>query len=116
VKHFLVTFHETDGNDTTVYDSIVAAEDEDGAFGKVADEIAKRLDTDGRPYSEDGGFGFYFECDHLCATCERDGACSYDCQGHGGIVMREAEGFETEAEAEKAQREAYFHSRFYVED
>lgn len=122
-KFYLVTFHETDGNDCTVYDTIVQVKDctwdeqsgkpcercKDEAFGIVCDAIAKRLDEDGRAYSEDGSFGFYFDCDS-------DGpyACTDECDGHGGIVMRDAEGFRTEAEAEAEQKAAYYHSRFYI--
>ena len=105
MRHYLVTFHETDENDTTVYDCVVNAEDENGAFGKVADEIAKRLDTDGRPYSEDGGFGFWFDC-----TCDD---ADY-CDGHGGIVMRTAEPFEAEEDAIKEQQAIVYHVHMTV--
>jgi hypothetical protein len=125
VKYYLVTFHETDGNDVTVFDTIVEIDPcrdadvdhtgcesltcdtcKDAAFGVVYNAIAKRLKVDGIEASEDD-FGFYFECDDLCAD---------DCQGHGGITMRDAEIFETEEDAIKAQQAITYHSRFYVED
>jgi hypothetical protein len=106
VKYFLVTFHETDGNDTTVYDSVVEAETEDAAFGKVADSIAADLDKAGTAYSEDGDCGFYFDCTEECNGAE-------DCS-HGGIVMRSAEEFASLPEAIKAQEAIYYHSRYFA--
>jgi hypothetical protein len=111
MRFYLVTFHETDGDATTVYDTIVKAEDEDSAQGKVADAIAKVLDEDGQPYLEDGDFGFYFECDH---DGGEDGSDYDACEGHGGIVMRDAEAFETLEDARAEQTKRYYHARFTV--
>jgi hypothetical protein len=129
VKYFLVTFHETDSNDVTVYDTIVEIDPcrdadvdhtgcesltcvtcKDAAFGVVCNAIAKRLNEDGRPYSEDGNFGFYFDCD--CEIPE-DEAETWECP-HGGIVMRDAEGYATREDADKAQGAMFYHSRFTV--
>ena len=124
MKYFLVTWHETDSNDVTVYDTIVEIDPcrdadvdhtgcesltcetcKDAAFGVVCNAIAKRLDEDGKPYSEDGGFGFYFDCSEDCAE---------ECEGHGGIVMRDAEGFDSLDAAEREQSARYYPSRFAV--
>jgi hypothetical protein len=130
MRFYLVTFHETDGNDTTVYDTIVKVPDqaecdratngdvggEEIAYDKVATAIERTLTEKGIAFTEDVDGGVYFECMHRCATCDRDGACSYDCQGHGGTVMRSAEAFETLEDARKEQAERYYHARFHAED
>ena len=103
---FSVTFHETDGNDCTVYDTVVEAETEDEAFGKVADSLEKTLTADGRGFEDDGDCGFYFDCD--CEIPEGD-ENTWECS-HGGIVMREAERFEGEEGAEAAH--LFYHCRY----
>lgn len=105
MSHYLVTFHETDGNDATVFDAIVEAADEQGAFCKVSDAIEADLTERGTSFETDGDCGVYFQCEEDCPE---------ECDGHGGIAMRTAEPFETLEAAEKAQKAAYFHSRYEV--
>src|SRR3990172_342019 len=91
---YLVTFHESDGNDCTVFDSIIAAESEDAAFNILHDAIEKTLKENKTSFEEDGNIvSFVFNCEDDCGE---------ECQGHGGISLREVEAFDTEAEAEPA--------------
>ena len=100
MTHYLVTWHETDGNDATVYDTVVKADSEDAAYEAGSDEAFTYSNMiDAEP---DGGFGFYFPCD-----CPED--TDY-CDGHGGIVMRSAERFDTEDEARAEQRATHYHT------
>lgn len=94
MKHYLVTWHETDGNDATVYDSIIEAPSEEGALSILSFNVERDMNETKTPYSDDGSeFGYYFECSEDCPE---------DCEGHGGIVLRTVEAFETEQEARDA--------------
>jgi hypothetical protein len=103
MAHYLVTFQESDGNDCTVYDAVVEADNEDAAYGRVCDAIEAQMKRDGTPYEDDGDFGFYFDC---------GGECEGECDGHGGIVMREAVAYATLEEAEAGR--SRYHVPYYV--
>lgn len=90
---FLIVWHETDGNDCTVYDTVVEAATEDEALGKLGDALEKQMDANGTEYQEDGNhLGYYFGCSDDCAD---------DCDGHGGTSLREVTAYPTEDDARK---------------
>ena len=101
MTHYLVTWHETDGNDATVYDTVVEAATEDAAYEAGSNEAYTYSNVINM--ESDGDFGFYFPCD-----CPED--VEWDCPGHGGIVMRSAERFDTEDEARAEQRATHYHT------
>jgi hypothetical protein len=90
---YLITWHETDGNDCTVYDTVVQADCADDALTALDAAIEQQLTEQGNPYSSGGNLvDFYFDCDEDCPE---------DCEGHGGIALRTIESYPTEAEARK---------------
>ena len=92
MRHFLITFHETDGNDCTVYDAIIEANTEEQALSILSYNIERSLDDNKTPYSDDGSeLGYYFDCFDDCHE---------ECEGHGGIALRTVESYETRKEAE----------------
>lgn len=100
----LITWHESDGNDCTVYDSVVEAADQDQALDTLAGSLEARMRENGTAWQEDGNvLGYYFDCSE---------DCSEDCEGHGGTSLREVQTFATEAEAE-AQRSRW-HSEWVI--
>ena len=104
MSHYLITWHETDGNDCTVFDTIVEAVDESAALAKLAAAVERELMG---PYTDDGSeFGYYFECPDDCGGGE-------SCEGHGGIVLRGVDAYPTEAEA--IANLAGYHVRYHVD-
>ena len=102
--YYLITWHETDGNDCTVYDSIVAAGDESAALGTLAAAVERELTG---PYSDDGSeFGYYFECPDDCDGGEF-------CEGHGGIALRTVDAYPTLAEAQNNR--SRWHLQYHVD-
>jgi hypothetical protein len=98
---WLVTWHESDGNDCTVYGTVVQAADADAAECAVGAAIEAQLTKDGVPFEPDGNaLGVYFACSEDCPE---------DCEGHGGTASREVEGpFQDEASAREAR--PFYHS------
>ncbi len=104
MRFYIVTFHETDGNDVTVFDALVSADSEDTAVSRVADSIEASLKENGTEYTEDGNaLGYYFECSEDCGEM---------CEGHGGIALRTVEAYDSEDEAR--QNMARYHSEWTV--
>lgn len=101
---YLITFHETDGNDCTVYDAVVEASTESDALAQLTSSVQAVLDSNGTSYEEDGSeFGCYFNCSEDCSEL---------CEGHGGMALRHIETYPTVAEAELHR--ARYHSRWTV--
>lgn len=101
MKHYLITWHETDGNDCVVYDTVIAADSAELAF----DTLRLAVETDYRGLEDDGSeFGYYFEC-----NCPEGS----DCDGHGGLSLRDIQEFDTRAAAENQC--SIWHVRFDVE-
>jgi len=95
MNFYLVTFHETDGNDCTVYDCIVEATNESSALEDVAKSIEAVLTDNKTAFEDDGSeLGYYFNCSE---------DCSEHCEGHGGIALRTVEAYPTEHDAENAR-------------
>lgn len=93
--HYLVTWHETDGNDCTVYDSVIEAATEEKALSILAFNLECAMNDNKTPYSEDGSeFGYYFDCSD---------DCDEECDGHGGICLRTVEVYATDKEAHAAR-------------
>lgn len=107
MKHFLITWHESDGNDCTVYDSVVSADSEELALTVLALAVEADLDAGAGPdsYAPDcSEFGY----DFLCSA-----DCPEDCEGHGGIVLREVTEYPSR-DAAIADRNSW-HCHFDVE-
>lgn len=112
-----VELRDSDGNDCWVYDCLVMADCADSAYDKVYSAIMKDFPDD----ESDGCEGTFHpctcECDHglKLGECEEDecaDASDY-CDGHGGLLLDEAEGpFETEEEAKASM----YHSLIVIED
>lgn len=99
MRHYLIVWHESDGNDCTVYDTSVEAPSEQGALSILAYNIERDLNYNKVPYSDDGSeLGYFFDCYDDCPE---------DCDGHGGIALRGVEAFETYQEA-RAARSFYY--------
>ena len=85
--YYRITWHETDGNDCTVYETIVQASTEDSALEHLHTYLQQQC-----PEAEDGGgdfLDFYFPCD-----CDTNSDAYPDmCDGHGGTSLREVEAF-----------------------
>ena len=94
-SYWVVECRDSDGNDCTVLDFIVQAEDADKALSKVMDECMNRVPT----ADEDGGWGAFYACDCDLPTDQDELDC-WECS-HGGFLLSETpEGpFATEAEA-----------------
>ena len=107
---YLITFHESDGNNCTVYEAIREAENEDAALNALADEMVAHFDAAGIEYSEGGDLlDFYFECPDDCESLADD-MPGEPCGLHGGgIVLRQVECFADESAARAAR------SSFHVE-
>lgn len=92
---FCIVWHESDGNDCTVYDTVVEAPTEDEALNLLSDALEKQMDANGTSYQEDGNhLGYYFDCAEDCPE---------DCDGHGGTSLREVTTHTTEYDAMKAR-------------
>lgn len=84
---YLIVWQESDGNDCTVYDSIVEETSEDAALSTLADAIEETLTANETGFQEDGNhLGYYFDCD--CPEEYQD-----HCDGHGGISLRTVESY-----------------------
>lgn len=102
MPYYLITWHESDGNDCTVFDTVVHATDKDAALTTLSDAIEKSLDENGTEYENGGDWlDYYF-------SCSED--CDQDCEGHGGIVLREVEEYPSEADARSNM--ARYHSEW----
>lgn len=107
---YLVTWHETDGNDCTVFDTIVQAENTEAAQNMVADAIEDMLTKNGQPFEGDGDWGVCFNCTEDCGATVEDR--ELECQGHGGTSLRDVEAFATEADARGAL--ATYHTEWVI--
>lgn len=91
-RYYMFEVRDSDGNDCTVYDVIVAAESREAASDTLWAHAAKMYPHD----ESDGGFGTYHACDCVCEhrkrmVCDR---CreTWECT-HGGLTTNEdAEG------------------------
>lgn len=101
-RHWLITWHETDGNDCTVFDTYIAAESEDAALGILSDALAAAC-----PDADKG-------CDFVDFTfpCDCDEKNAEHCDGHGGTALREVVEYASEKEARAAR--PFYHSRYEV--
>jgi len=98
--YYTIVWHESDGNDCTVYDTIVERNDKEGAELALDATLEKHLKGNDQSAESDGNLlGFYFDCD-----CEENpDADPETCDGHGGTCHRETMGpFPTYRDAEKA--------------
>jgi hypothetical protein len=97
---YLITWHESDGNDCTVYETIVEAVSEENALSVLAYQVEKMLNAKGVEYSDDGSeFGYYFECPDDCESLA-DAFDFEECGIHsGGIALRDVQKFNTVPEA-----------------
>jgi hypothetical protein len=92
---YVVTFHETDGNECTVYDAIVKADSEEHALSILAYSVESSMNENGTRYEEDGSeFGYYFADDE------------------GGIALRDVTRYESLVDAEDAC--AFYHVTWHV--
>lgn len=92
----LIVWDESDGNDCTVFDTVVEAPTADDACSQLADALEKAMTENGTGYQEDGNMlGYYFDCD--CDEANAD-----TCDGHGGISLRTVESYTTEDDARAA--------------
>ena len=99
--YYLVTFDETDGNDCTVYDTIIEAPSQKAALNTLSKHIEADLKGE---WTDDGSeFGYYFDCNSDCPE---------DCEGHGGIGLREVEAHATEKDAQAAR--APYHVEYTI--
>lgn len=64
---YLITWHESDGNDCTVFDTVIKAQTEDEALSLLADALEKAMNANGTGFQEDGNIlGYYFDCAEDC--------------------------------------------------
>lgn len=105
MSYYLITWDESDGNDCTVFDTIVQAESRELALGLLSDSIEKTLTNSGTSYESDGNeLGYYFNCADDCPE---------DCEeAHGGINLRTVETYSTEEEAYAAR--SRWHSEWVI--
>lgn len=114
-KFYIAEVRDSDGNDCTVYDALIAAESRDAA----SDKLWKYLEAAYPEDESDGGFGTYHPCDCVCdhnaspwdddAKGHETGRCGdqgWECS-HGGLLTDEPETFaeydtKVEARAEHA--------------
>ena len=103
---FTITWHESDGNDCTVYDTVVEAPDEDTALSLLGNAMETRMTANGTGFQKDGNhLGYYFDCD-----CDEDYADT--CEGHGGTSLREVTAHVTEDSARQAM--SRWHSEWSI--
>lgn len=102
VRHWLITWHETDGNDCTVFDTYVAAETEESALDVLSDALATAC-----PSAQEGCdfVDFTFSCD-----CGEENA--EHCDGHGGTALREIREFPSMQAACDAR--PFYHSCYEI--
>lgn len=98
MKHYLITWHETDGNDCTVFDTYVAADTEDGALGVLDNALHAAC-----PEAEEG-----FDYLDMMFPCSCGEADAEFCEGHGGTVLRKIVEYASEQEARTAR--PFYHS------
>lgn len=131
MKFYVAEVRDSDGNDCTVFDAVIAARDREHAVERLWDHLESRYPDD----ESDGGYGSYHPCS--CAEwCKQDGGSTNDCaahtpdgdpdadcktaegcDGHGGITTPEPDQyqeFETEAEARAAM--SRYHSQIDLTD
>lgn len=102
---YLYVWHESDGNDCTVYDTVVLAESEDSANDIISAAIERTMTENGTSFEDDGNLlGYYFNCSE---------DCSEDCEGHGGTSLREVTQYATEDEARKQM--SRWHTEYSVD-
>lgn len=102
---YLITWDETDSNDTTVYDTVVESENKEAAFIKLSDHVQTRLIENKVEFESDGSeFGFIFNCTE---------SCSEYCDGHGGISLREIEEFFNEESAYSSI--PHYHTKYFID-
>lgn len=102
---YIVEIRESDGNDCTVYDCIVDAHSEQDAFDRVYAHFDERAEHE--DWENDGGEGWYFPCD--CTDADADA-----CEGHGGLMIGDAEEFASRADAEHAHATITYYHSLYV--
>lgn len=102
---FLITWHESDGNDCTVYDTVVNARTEDDALSTLGDALERQMRANGQDYEEDGNhLGYLFGCSEDCPE---------DCDGHGGTSLRTVEVYTSELQAQAAR--SRYHSNWSID-
>lgn len=85
---YLFEVRDTDGNDTTVYDAIVEADNQENASDKLWAHLKRCYPKD----ESDGGFVTFHTCDCSCEHSTSE-VCE-ECRGgweccHGGILTNE---------------------------
>jgi hypothetical protein len=104
---YIVESRESDGNDCSVTDHIVEADDAKAAVNKVCNELERRATERGIGMESGGGFGYYFECDCDIPEGEED---SWECS-HGGVDVAEPDQVQAFATFDAVQVErALYHS------
>jgi hypothetical protein len=116
MKTYLITFDESDGNDCTVYEAIIPAENPDMALMILADSVEAAMRSNDTVYETDGSeFGYYFGCPDDCDTLQSLDACDSmePCGIHaGGISLRTVETFDAYDAARAARSK--FHLEWHV--
>lgn len=101
---YLITWHESDGNDCTVYDTLVEASSEDEALTLLGTALEAKLTENGTDFSEDGNqLGYTYDCAEDCAEF---------CDGHGGTSLRTVERHNSELAARSAM--SFYHSEWSI--
>lgn len=100
MNHYMIVWHETDGNDCTVFDTIVRAKSEENAIKQLFAAWIRNC-----PNAEVEDHGLYYPC-----NCSEEDA-EY-CEGHGGTFIREVSTFKTRREAEAAK--SIYHAEYFV--
>jgi hypothetical protein len=99
---YLIVWHATDGNDCTVFDTIVEAETEDKALHLLCDKILDDA-PEGTECDNEFELACFFPCD-----CGPDA----ECDGHGGTYIRYIIEFDTLREAE--DNKTCYHTPYYI--
>lgn len=105
MKHFLIVWHESDGNDCTVFDTIVKASSEQAALNRLAKSLLHCYSLNKDALYDSSELIIDFPCD--CPESEYDA-----CEGHGGTALRSIEAYTHADDAEAAC--AVYHTRYTV--
>lgn len=113
MKAYLVEIHVSDGNDNTIYDAVVDAENREAAENKLRIQIEKNNDGNWEGSDPDGYRVEESGCDEgICNICPR----VEDCDGPAYIITtiyaEDAEEYAAVEEANNHRRP--YHSRWSI--
>lgn len=104
MRWYLIEWQESDGNDCTVFDTVLCADSEESALNILGDAMERQAKENSTELESDGNhLGYYFPCSD---------DCSEGCEGHGGTSLRSVETFATEADARAAH--SFYHTWWEV--